>query len=574
MENYPWYDVVPITDLKEMLAGSARAFGKRPAFLVENANGGHDPLSYESFHQRVQALGAALIELGFTPGTPVGIYAEGRWEWPLAYLATAGGGGVIVPVDKDLRDHEIRHILNEADAEFLITSSRFLDVVDEIRDRLPRLRHVIVMDIDKHRDNALSLARLLENGLERLAGGDRRYVDIRVDADQPAVIIYTSGTMGISKGVVLTQRNIVANMMDMCQAVYIDENDVFLSVLPLHHTYESTCGMLTPLYRGCAITYCDNLRRIADRMCAVRATMMLGVPLLFEAIYRKLTEGIRQKGPWRFRVGLGVSKMAHRVLGKDIRKSVFSALHERFGGRLRLLISGGAAADPGIARFFREIGIHFLQGYGMTECAPIIAVNRPRFFKDAAAGFPLPSMDVRIVDGEICVRGPNVMDGYFRDPDATAGIIRDGWLHTGDLGYLDPDGFLYIQGRKKAVIVLASGKNIYPEEVEYHLNQSPFILESLVWEGPDADPRHLEEIHATIVPAMEAVDAYCRDRQETLCDQLVEDILQREVREQCQRLPYYKRVRKFTIRWEEFEKTTTRKIKRYLYTGRTRRTDD
>lgn len=562
MPNYPWYDVREIRDLRDMLAQSARLYGPRDAFRVKDGDT-WTGITYAEFTRRVAALEAALALRGHRPGTTMGIYSEGRWEWALAYLAGAGSGGINVPVDKDLREGEVRHILDATRAELLVTSERFADPVREIRAALPRLKTVISMDTPAHDGGVLSLARLLEEGAERVRAEGAPAPAI--DPEATAAIIYTSGTMGSSKGVMLSHRNITANMMDMCRAVYIDEHDTFLSVLPLHHTYECTCGLLTPLYRGCTIVYCDNLRRVADTMREAQPTMMLGVPLLIESMYRKIQEGIDQRGRGKFRLAKGLVGMTG-LLGLDLRKKVFGAVHQKFGGRLRLLISGGAAVDPGVVKFFRELGIHCIQGYGLTECAPILAVNRSKLFKDGAAGLPLPHVDIRIVDGEICARGPNIMQGYFENPEATAEMIRDGWLHTGDLGYIDDDGFVHIQGRKKAVIVLANGKNVYPEEVEYYLNGSPFILESLVWEGPEATGPEVEEIQAIIVPNMEAVDKHCQEKGVTLSDELVEEILRTELRRRCAGLPPYKRVRRFTIRWEEFDKTTTRKIKRFLYT--------
>jgi long-chain acyl-CoA synthetase len=564
MSQYPWYDVVPITDLRDMLRKSAAAFGSKAAFRVRTGEG-YEGITYELFEQRVYALGAALFARGFGQGQALSAYAEGRWEWPLAYLACACGGGVNVPIDKDLREAEVRHILDRTRVAVVVTSARFLDVVLEIQPKLPHLRTVICMD-PTDRAGVLQLSDLLVEGQALIDRNRTAFPQVAIDPEAPAAVIYTSGTMGSSKGVVLSQRNIAANMMDMNAAVYIDEHDTFLSVLPLHHTYECTCGMLTPLYRGCTIVYCENLRRLADQMKEVQATMLLGVPLLFESIYRKIQEGVREKGRGKFAVAKGLAGLTHRFLGLDLRKKIFHALHERFGGKLRLLISGGAAVDPAVARFFRDLGIRFLQGYGMTECAPIIAVNRPEQFQDAAAGLPLPSMEVRIEDGEICARGPNVMLGYFEDPEATADVLVDDWMHTGDLGYFDEEGFLHIQGRKKAVIVLKNGKNVYPEEVEYLLNQSPYILESLVWEGPEAGGGEVEEVHAILVPDLEKVDQYFQQQGVALSDERVEELLKREVRRQCLRLSHYKRVRRFTVRWEEFDKTTTRKIKRYLYT--------
>jgi long-chain acyl-CoA synthetase len=567
--NYPWHPTAKITDLRDLLLQSASRYSDKNAFLPAQAGAA---VTYRQLQESVFALGAGLFELGFGPGRKAALLSENRWEWGLSYLSAACGGGVNVPIDKELRPQDIRHILDQTGAEFLLTSGRNLEVVLELRAKLPSLRHVICFDRTQPEAGVLALSEVLERGQSLLQRSRTTYPRIEIEPRQPVSLVYTSGTMGSSKGVILTHENLVSNVMDMCKAVYIDENDRLLSVLPLNHTYECTCGLLAPLSRGCAISYCDNFRRIADQMRAVQATAMLGVPLLFGTMCRKILDGIREKGMRKFQVGKVVASVAETLLGGRIRRTVFSTLHQKFGGRLRLLISGGAASDPEVARFFRSLGITFIQGYGLTESSPILTVNRPRFFEDSSAGLPLPSVELRIAeDGEVCARGPNIMTGYFNNPEATAEVLQDGWFHTGDLGYLDSQGFLYLHGRKKAVIVLINGKNVYPEEIEQTLNHSPFILESLVWEGADVPHDKIREIQAIAVPNRETFDGYCRDNGLALSEELVEEVLRKEIRRQCAGLPSYKRVRKFTIRWEEFDKTTTRKIKRYLYTEKAKK---
>jgi long-chain acyl-CoA synthetase len=568
-KKYPWHDITAINDLRDMLEKSAATFGSRNAFLYKNGDE-YDSLSFRDFKDQVFALGAGLFDIGFTPGHKAAVCAEGRWQWGLSYLAVACGGAINIPIDKDLRGQDIRHILDETEAEAIFTSMRQLDAVLELRPSLPALRYVICLDGGKLPEGVLSASDLMERGEELLKRGKTGYADLKITPDLPVSIVYTSGTMGSAKGVVLTHRNLASNMMDMCRAVYIDENDIFLSVLPLHHTYECTCGLLTPLYRGSTISYCDSYRYIATQMQEVKATVMLGVPLLFQTIFRKIMDGIRDKGIARFHLGRRIARLGEVFLGNAARRFVFSQLHQKFGGHLRMLISGGAASDPQVAQLFHDLGIVFIQGYGLTECSPILAVNRPHYFRDAAAGFPLPSVKIRIADdGEICARGPSIMTGYYRKPEATAEVLRDGWFHTGDLGYLDADGFLFIHGRKKAVIVLNNGKNVYAEEVEATLNRSPFVLESLAWEGPEPGGK-VEEVYATIVPNREEFDRYAKEQGTELTEQLVEEILKKAIREECSALAPYQRVRKFAIRWEEFDKTTTRKIKRYLYTEKTK----
>jgi long-chain acyl-CoA synthetase len=568
-KKYPWHEVTAISDLRDMIEKSAANFGSRSAFLNKRGDE-YQSLSFSDFKDQVFGLGAGLLDVGFKLGHKAAIFSEGRWQWGLAYLAVASAGGINIPIDKDLRSQDIRHILDETETEAIFTSSRLLDVVLELKTTLPALRLVICLDEGRLPKGVIAVQDLVERGATLLKQGKSASANLKLTADLPASIVYTSGTMGSAKGVVLTHRNLTSNMMDMCRAVYIDEHDTFLSVLPLHHTYECTCGFLTPIYRGSTISYCDNYRYIASQMQEVRATIMLGVPLLFQTIYRKIMDGIREKGMSKFRLGRSIARVGELLLGNRARRLVFSELHKKFGGHLRMLISGGAASDPQVAQLFHDLGITFIQGYGLTECAPILAVNRPHYFRDAAAGFPLPSVEIRIADdGEICARGPNIMTGYYRKPDATAEILKDGWFHTGDLGYLDSDGFLFIHGRKKAVIVLNNGKNVYAEEVEATLNRSPFVLESLAWEGPDAGGK-VEEVYATIVPDREEFDRYSKAQNKELTEELVEETLRAAIREECSTLAPYKRVRSFAIRWEEFDKTTTRKIKRYLYTEKTK----
>lgn len=558
---YPYYEVEPITTLKDMLTKSSRRFSKK-IVLQWKADGQWRSLTYEEFSRNVEALGTALIDLGVGPQDKVALLGENRPEWAVAYLATACARGVCVPIDKELRQQEIFHILYLSETAYIVASEKYIEDLLEMKPRLPSLKGIISMD-DVQVSGVDSFQKLLEEGKRKIKKGRRVFAERAVEPDDLAAIIFTSGTMGNPKGVMLSHQNITANMMDMCRSVYIDDHDRFLSVLPLHHTYECTCGFLAPIYRGSTIAYAENLRRIPENLAETKTTVMLGVPLLYEAMYKRIKQGIEEKGKLKFTLAKGVARVSEKLLGRGVRRRIFSQLHKRFGGRLRLLICGGAPLDPEVAGGFRELGIHFLQGYGLTEGSPLVAVNRPEAFKDEAAGLPLYSTEIKIVDDEICVRGDNIMRGYYRNPQATAEVIHDGWLHTGDLGYFDQKGFLHIHGRKKSVIVLPGGKNVYPEEVEAELLKSPFILECLVWGGPD--PKNAE-MQAMIVPNIEQLDLHYGQPAEMLTQPAIEQIIRNEINHCCARLAPYKRVKKFTLREEEFAKTTTRKVKRYLYT--------
>ncbi len=565
MGKPPVYSVYPIATLRDLLHETVERYGDRVA-LQTKKEGVYRPLSYDQLGHQVKRLSTALCQLGLEQGERVALLSENRSEWAIAYLGIVTCGLVVIPIDKDLRTAEIQHIVDFAEARALICSTQYISEIQELRKKLPLLEHLISIE-ENASGTELSLPEMLVRGGEALQQGNTVFQDAVVKPEDLAVIIFTSGTMGNSKGVMLSHGNIASNVVATSHHIGINNEEVLLSVLPLHHAYECTAGFLTALYQGACICYAESLRRIGENLAETRSTVMLGVPLLFESMYRRIREGIQEQGPWKFRLAQAVASFGERVLRVNLRRRIFRKLHDRFGGRLELLICGGAAVNPEVGRGFRELGIHFIQGYGMTEASPIIAVNRIDWLKDDSVGLPLPGLEVREVDGEILVRGPTIMKGYYRNEKATGETVRDGWLHTGDLGYFDKEGFLYLNGRKKSVIVTPNGKNIYPEEVEAVLNQSPYIQESLVWGGAEEDFR-LVEVQAIVVPNTETFDqTFGRPGYD---EGKMDEVIGSEIKSCCRRLALYKRVKKFTLRNQEFEKTTTRKIKRYLYTGKPR----
>jgi long-chain acyl-CoA synthetase len=570
--KYPEYPWEPVSNIREMFLQTAQKYGHKAA-LQYKRGGQWLTITYSELRSQVERAACGLAALGLRPiDGKLAIVGENRPEWAISYLCAACTGIVCVPIDKDLKETEVYHILYLSGAQAIVSDAGHLDMVREIQKKLPRLSSVVNMDETEGREGVLGFEQLKHLGNERLLGGRNDFNECSVAADQLLAILFTSGTMGNSKGVMLSHENVVCNIMDAVKWVDLQTEDRFLSVLPMHHSYESTHGFLLPIYRGCTVSYAENLRRIAENLAETRSTAMLGVPLLWHSIYKRIEAGMAEKGMWKVRAAKRLANISEKILRKNIRRRVFSKVHQKFGGSLRILISGGAAIDPLVARGFRELGIEFLQGYGLTESSPIIAANRNRAFKDDAAGLPLPNVEVRIADdGEILAKGPSIMKGYYNNPEATREALEDGWLHTGDLGYLDRDGFLYIQGRKKAVIVAPSGKKIYPEEVEAELLKSPFVLECLVWGEADDDPQKDVEIRAVVVPNTEYFVSRGLEQMGAVDQGRVESILQREVKERCKNLAPYKRVTKLTVRHEEFEKTTTKKIKRYLYTGKATR---
>lgn len=559
------FKLYPIETIRDLLFRATDRYGDGPAVGAKR-EGAYAMLSYRELRRRVEALATHFAHLGLSKGDRIAVISENRPEWVITYLATACSGLVVVPIDKDLRDHEIRHILNFSGARVLVGTRDYIRVLAELDAGETQVEFVLAMD-EKTPEADLSFEDALEEGAERLKRGDHRFADATVAPDDVAVLIFTSGTTGAPKGVMLSHHNIVSNIIGTSWHVAIDQDDVLLSVLPLHHTYESTAGFLTALYQGASICYAEGLRRIVENLRETGASVMLGVPALFEAMYRRMEAGMQQEGRFKVSIARSIAGIGSAVAGDGFRRRLYRRLHERLGGRLRLLISGGAAINPEVSRGFRRLGIHFIQGYGMTEFAPIISVNRVDHFKDGSAGLPLPNAEVRIEDEEILVKGPCVMQGYYRNEAATQEALDDGWLRTGDLGHFDRDGFLFISGRRKSVIVTPNGKNVYPEEVEAVLNQSEFVLESLVWGGPEEDPS-LTEVQAIIVPDPEAFDRSFEA--EGWDDERVFSVISEQVRACNHRLAGYKRIKKFVVRREEFEKTTTRKVKRYLYTAKSK----
>ncbi|MDK2934470.1 MAG: long-chain acyl-CoA synthetase [Clostridiales bacterium] len=564
--NTPLYDVKKIVDLKDMLAQSAETFGDKAAFLVKPKGGGdYKPVSYSQFKRDVEALGTALMDMGLK-GKRIAVIGENRYEWAVTYLAVVNGVGIIVPLDKELPLKEIENLLDTSQTSAIIYSGKYEQYRDEIAKELPQLKVYVNMDLDENGQNVLSFSKLIEQGMALLKQGDTSFTDEQIDAEEMRILLFTSGTTGLAKGVMLSHKNICTNLMAMCSMLYIGPKDTFLSVLPLHHTYECTCGFLCPIYRGSTVAYCEGLRHIVKNLKEAKATIMLGVPLIFESMYKKVWQQAEKSGmASKLRSAIKVNNVLKKV-GVDLSKKLFSKIHENLGGHIRVFISGAAGIDPMVAKGFRELGLLLVQGYGLTECAPIVALNRDCYFKDDAAGLPLPGVDVKIDNpddegiGEIVCNGGNIMIGYYQNELATQEVFKDGWFYTGDFGFVDQDGFVHITGRKKNVIVTKNGKNIFPEEVEAYLNRSQYIAESLVWGKYDEESGETY-VNAQIVPNFEIVEEKLgKDYTEAQLRQLINE----EVKAVNHKIPLYKRIMDFSIRKEEFIKTTTKKIKRYM----------
>jgi long-chain acyl-CoA synthetase len=585
MKNIPLYDVRPIQDLRDMIRQSVNLYGDRTAFLIKDpraagqspaaspaqSSGSSDtrsspylPVSYKKFAHDVDALGTWFFAQSLQ-GSRIAILAETRYEWYVTYLATVNGTGIVVPLDKELPQSEIANLLNRSQADVLVYASSKQKEVDAIRDSITLVKTFIAMDSPSVTSD-LSFWDCLTQGEAVLAQGSTDFTTAPIDPEALSILLFTSGTTAMSKAVMLNQRNICINLQAMCQMLYIGPDDIFLSVLPLHHTYECTCGFLCPIYRGATVAVCEGLRHITRNMQESKVTILLAVPLMLELFYKRILKSATSdpKLAKKFRLGLKISGLLRKI-GIDKRKKLFSKVHDSFGGHLRLLIAGGAAIDPAIIAGLRDLGLESVQGYGLTECAPILALNRDVDYKDHSAGLPLPGVEIKIIDadengiGEIVGRGPNVMMGYYENDEATREAIdSEGFFHTGDLGYLDKDGFVIITGRKKNVIIAKNGKNIFPEEIEFKLLQHDLIAECLVSGREDHEGETI--VHAEIFPNEEKVREVFGDV--PLDSKDVREAIDQIIRSVNHGMVTYKYIREFDLRPTEFEKTSSKKIKR------------
>ena len=566
------YEVRDVENLRELIDGSVERFSQRPAFMVKDkTKGKFVSISYKKMQEDIRSLGTSLINLGLR-GRKIAVIGENSYYWAISYFAIANGVGVVVPIDRELKEKEVANLLKRAEVSAVIYSKKMKKVMDEVledRELRKTLTYPIQMDLSDDEDGRISLRRLLSHGMDLLDNGDRKYLDVEVDSDALAVLLFTSGTTGLAKGVMLSHRNIVSNTVNMSKYVKIIDGGVGLSVLPMHHTYEMTCHVITGLYQGMSIAICEGLKYIQKNLVEAQVNVMLAVPLIFEMMHKKILSKAKESGKDKtLRRMMNISRKFKLYNKGNITRRLFSNVHNVTGGKISQFIAGGAAINPQVIEDYEAMGFPIFQGYGMTECSPIIAVNKDRYSKAAAAGLPLPGTEVKIYNpdekgiGEIICRGPSVMLGYYRDDDATREALRNGWLHTGDYGYFDQDGFLYVSGRKKCVIITKNGKNIFPEEVEFYLTESEYIEEALV-HGIDGLRNDDVIIKAEIFPNYPLFENENPEVSEDYIEEKIGEIIEKI----NDTVPKYKRIKRYYIRKTEFEKTTTKKIKRYLDTN-------
>ena len=556
-----------ITDLKDMINQSAEKFGDKPAFKYKTETPGQfDAITYKQFLDEINSLGTKLIDMGLK-GKRIAVISENRYEWCLAYMATVCGTGIVVPLDKLLPANELESLIVRSGVEAIFYSSKYDEIMKDIKQRQTTdIRYYISMDLDKRQDGVYSQKELVEKGKELIDGGNRKFLDAEIDREAMSFMLFTSGTTAMSKAVMLSHKNIVTNLMDIASVLNLDENDTLLSFLPLHHTFECTVGFLYVIYRGASIAYCEGVRHIANNIKEYQITAMISVPALYENMYKRLMKNIEKKGKLQeVEKLMKLTGMLSKV-GIDFRKKIFKEIHDGLGGHLRLLVNGAAALSAEVEKGFNDLGIKTVQGYGLTETSPVLSAGTDFEQEIGSVGKVFPSVKLKIVNkdengiGEIHVKGPTVMLGYYQNEEATKEVLDSkGWFNTGDLGYVDKKGFLFLCGRKKSVIVLKNGKNVFPEELETVINRIDGVKESFVYGRPEEDDEIDLKICAKIVYDKETMKEIYGIENE----QEISDMIWSKIKEINKTMPSYKYIKEITITEEELIKTTTQKIKRH-----------
>lgn len=560
----PIHEFTEFTDLKDMLKKSGEAFGNRPAYVFKTEEEGKfREITHKEFRDDINYLGTALINLGLK-GKRIAVISDNRYEWCVGYLAAVTGVGVIVPLDKALPNNEIESLIIRSEVSAIIYSNKYDEIMNKIKEQgNTNVEYFISMDLDKKENDIYSQKELVEEGKKLIEKGNREFLDAVIDSEAMGIMLFTSGTTAMSKAVMLSHKNICANLMDIASVIKLVEDDRMLSFLPLHHTFECTVGFLYPISKGCSIAFCEGIRHIADNVKEFQVTAMISVPILYETIYKKIMKGIEKKGKLEIvKKGIKISNFLLKF-GIDIRKKLFKEVHDNLGGKARLFVAGGAALDPEAEKGFNDFGIKMIQGYGLTESSPVIAAEDDKYQRIGSIGKAFPSLDVKIDNpneegiGELLVKGPTIMLGYYNNEEATKETLEDGWLHTGDLAKIDKDGFIFISGRKKFVIVLKNGKNIYPEELETLVNKIDGVKESFVYGKPEDDGDY--KICSKIVYDKDIVQG----RYGTTDEEKLKELIWQEVKKVNKTMPAYKYIREITLTDKDLIKTTTQKIKRF-----------
>lgn len=550
-----------ITSLKDMLFQIEKAYAQNLAYKVKLEAGKYKEYTYAEVKNVVEALGTALINLGLKDKR-IGIIGENRFEWEISYLSVVCGTGLVVPLDKSLPENELADLIERSEIEAIICTKKQEEAIDKIyKDGNTKLKYVISMERTSDKEGFLYFEELIKEGTTLVANGDVKFREAEVDSEKMGIMLFTSGTTSQSKVVSLSHKNICSNLISLGKAVDVDCDDIFISILPLHHVFECTVGFLFALYCGAQIVFSEGIRHILENLQEYSPSVMACVPGIYERIFLSLHKKSEKLG--MLEDFLRKEELAAN-LSMPERKELFKELHNLFGGNIKLFISGAAKLDVKIEEGYRALGFNLMQAYGLTETSPVISICTNEFYRTGSVGRAVPDVEAKIDKpdengiGELVVRGPSIMLGYYQNEEATNEVLKDGWFYTGDLAKIDDDGYIFIAGRKKNVIVLKNGKNVFPEEAECLINKIDGVRESLVFGKEKYSDKEEVKIYALLV-----VDtAKMKSLYNATTTEEMHDVLFDKIKDLNKMMPAYKAIKGIIVSDKELVKTATNKIKR------------
>ena len=555
------YKTIEITDLKDMLNKTKKQYSDKIAYKIKITEGTYRTITHKEVRDMVDALGTALIDMGLQ-NKRIAVIGENRYEWEIAYLSIVCGTGIVVPLDKALPENELETLIERSEVEAIFYSSKYEEELIKIKyNENNKLKHLISMDRNQNEDGIYSQQELIKRGKELIESGNTEFINAKIDNEKMSIMLFTSGTTSASKVVALSHKNICSNLMDIGSILDVTSDDVVLSILPIHHVFECTVGFLLALYKGAQTVFCDGLRHVVENLNEYKVSVMACVPGIYERIFGIIRKQIEKQGKLK-----EILEKEEKLKSSSMeeRKNAFKEIHNLIGGNIKLFISGAASLDSKIEEKYRLLGINLVQGYGLTETSPVVAVGTNKEYKLGSIGKAVPSDEVKLIDvneegiGELLVKGPNVALGYYNDVKATKEAFDGEWFHTGDLAKIDDEGYIFICGRKKSVIVLKNGKNIFPEEMENLVNKIEGVQESFIFGKQQTDDKENIKINVQIVYDKEIIkNVYNVEKIEDINKVILEKI--KEINAQ---IPKYKAIRGMILTEEPLIKTTTNKIKR------------
>ena len=555
-----------VNNYRELIENSESLYGENVAYKYKKDYTAKEPEYIEKTYKQtvsdIKAFSTSLLNLGLR-GKKVALIGGNRYEWCVSYLAVTCGDMVIVPLDKSLPNNEIETLVRRSEAEVIIFDKKYIDVMQEIRTKSDNnVKFLICMD-DTEEEQIQNFSDVLEKGRKLREQGNKQYEEIKIDDNKMSIMLFTSGTTNEPKAVMLSQNNVCSNFCNYVNHFKMLPTDTMLSFLPIHHTFECSITFLYGFYSGVTVAFCDGLKYIQKNLKEYEVSIFVAVPLVLETMYKKIVKTIADQGKDKL-IGT-VTKISNGLLKLhiDVRRKLFKQVLESFGGKLRVVLYGGAPMNKETIIGLTNFGINLIQGYGLTETSPVITAESETRTRAGSVGYPLDNIEVKVDapndkgEGEILAKGPNIMLGYYKNEEETSKVLQNGWFRTGDYGYIDKDGFVYITGRKKDIIVLKNGKNVYPQEIEFIINKIPYIAESLVYS------REQNTTDTMLCAKIVYDETIIKEMLGEKTENEYQEIIWEEIKKVNQVLPTYKHIKNITITTEPLIKTTTQKVKRF-----------